>query len=247
MASFNVFVVLSLHVLLLVSIFATRSLHPLSVPHQAIEDEVKATSPLKKFASLPHHSEQLTKASSLRLRYELCKQIIPFQDDVFDILVGRANDAEEIELLATASVTVDHDRSERHSVPESSSRSGKKTRISVPQGSNIGSESVTPPPQHLATRIYQNLHLRLVVATVAFGTRENVERSWVPVSDPLRPPPCRTIHCSHHRDRRLVLSSATAFTRGLAVQFALDSRWKVRGALPQSSPLFFDVSGRLRH
>ncbi|KAK8610485.1 hypothetical protein V6N13_081641 [Hibiscus sabdariffa] len=65
MASFNVFVVLSLHVLLLVSSSATRSLHPLLVPQQAIEDEVKATSPMKKFASLPHHSEQLTKAASV--------------------------------------------------------------------------------------------------------------------------------------------------------------------------------------
>ncbi|KAK8610779.1 hypothetical protein V6N13_081935 [Hibiscus sabdariffa] len=65
MASFNVFIVLSLHVLLLVSSSATRSLHPLSVPHQATEDEVKATSPLKKFTSLPHHSEQLTKAASV--------------------------------------------------------------------------------------------------------------------------------------------------------------------------------------
>ncbi|KAK8610654.1 hypothetical protein V6N13_081810 [Hibiscus sabdariffa] len=65
MASFNVFVVLSLHILLLVSSSATRSLHPLSVPHQAIEDEVKATSLLKKFTSLPHHSEQLTKAASV--------------------------------------------------------------------------------------------------------------------------------------------------------------------------------------
>ncbi|KAK8610759.1 hypothetical protein V6N13_081915 [Hibiscus sabdariffa] len=65
MASFNVFVVLSLHILLLVSSSATRSLHPLSVPHQAIEDEVKATSPLKKFAYLPHYSEQLTKAASV--------------------------------------------------------------------------------------------------------------------------------------------------------------------------------------
>ncbi|KAK8610511.1 hypothetical protein V6N13_081667 [Hibiscus sabdariffa] len=64
-ASFNVFVVLSLNVLLLVSSSATRSLHPLSVPHQAIEDEEKASSPLKKFASLPHHSEQLTKAASV--------------------------------------------------------------------------------------------------------------------------------------------------------------------------------------
>ncbi|KAK8610773.1 hypothetical protein V6N13_081929 [Hibiscus sabdariffa] len=63
MASFNVFVVLSLHVLLLVSSSASRSLHPFSVPHQAIEDEVKATSPLKKFASLAHHSEKLTKAA----------------------------------------------------------------------------------------------------------------------------------------------------------------------------------------
>ncbi|KAK8535516.1 hypothetical protein V6N13_081715 [Hibiscus sabdariffa] len=65
MASFNVFVVLSLHVLLFVSTFASRSLHPLLVPHQAIEDEVKATSPLKKFTSLPHHSEQLKKAASV--------------------------------------------------------------------------------------------------------------------------------------------------------------------------------------
>ncbi|KAK8610729.1 hypothetical protein V6N13_081885 [Hibiscus sabdariffa] len=65
MASFNVFVVLSLHVLLLVSSSTTQSIHPLSVPHQAIEDEVKATSPLKKFASLPHHSEQLRKAASV--------------------------------------------------------------------------------------------------------------------------------------------------------------------------------------
>ncbi|KAK8610714.1 hypothetical protein V6N13_081870 [Hibiscus sabdariffa] len=65
MASFNIFVVLSLHVLLLVLSSATRSLHPLPVPHQAIEDGVKATSPLKKYATLPHHSEQLTKAASV--------------------------------------------------------------------------------------------------------------------------------------------------------------------------------------
>ncbi|KAK8610778.1 hypothetical protein V6N13_081934 [Hibiscus sabdariffa] len=65
MANFNVFVVISLHVLLLVPSFATLWHHPLSVPHQSIEDEVKATSPLKKFASLPHHSEQLTKAASV--------------------------------------------------------------------------------------------------------------------------------------------------------------------------------------
>ncbi|KAK8610832.1 hypothetical protein V6N13_081988 [Hibiscus sabdariffa] len=38
-------------------------LHPFSVRHQAIENEVKATSPLKKFASLPHHSEELAKAA----------------------------------------------------------------------------------------------------------------------------------------------------------------------------------------
>ncbi|KAK8610717.1 hypothetical protein V6N13_081873 [Hibiscus sabdariffa] len=40
-------------------------LHPFSVPHQAIEDEVKVTSPLKKFTSLPHHSEKLTKVASV--------------------------------------------------------------------------------------------------------------------------------------------------------------------------------------
>ncbi|KAK8610755.1 hypothetical protein V6N13_081911 [Hibiscus sabdariffa] len=65
MASFNVFGVLSLHVLLLVSSSATRSHHPLSVRHQAIEDEVKATSTFQKFSSLPHHSEELTKAASV--------------------------------------------------------------------------------------------------------------------------------------------------------------------------------------
>ncbi|KAK8610579.1 hypothetical protein V6N13_081735 [Hibiscus sabdariffa] len=65
MASFNVFIVLSLHVLLLVSSSATRLVHPLSVPHQAIENEVKATSPLMKFTSIPYHSEQLTKAASV--------------------------------------------------------------------------------------------------------------------------------------------------------------------------------------
>ncbi|KAK8610512.1 hypothetical protein V6N13_081668 [Hibiscus sabdariffa] len=65
MARFNVLVVLSLNVLLLDSSSATRSLHPLSVPHQAIEDEEKETSPLKKFTSLTHHSEQLTKAASV--------------------------------------------------------------------------------------------------------------------------------------------------------------------------------------
>ncbi|KAK8610775.1 hypothetical protein V6N13_081931 [Hibiscus sabdariffa] len=65
MASFNVIVMLSLHVLLLVSSSTTRSLHPLSVPQQAIEDEVKATSPMNKFTSLPHQSEQLTKAASV--------------------------------------------------------------------------------------------------------------------------------------------------------------------------------------
>ncbi|KAK8610651.1 hypothetical protein V6N13_081807 [Hibiscus sabdariffa] len=65
MASFNVFVVLSLHVLFLVLCSATQSLNPLLVPHQAIEDEVKATSLLKKFATLPHQSEQLKKATSV--------------------------------------------------------------------------------------------------------------------------------------------------------------------------------------
>ncbi|KAK8610806.1 hypothetical protein V6N13_081984 [Hibiscus sabdariffa] len=65
MARFNVFVMLSLHVLLLVLSSATRLLHPLSVPHQAIEDEVKETTPLKKFASLLHHSEQLKKTASV--------------------------------------------------------------------------------------------------------------------------------------------------------------------------------------
>ncbi|KAK8610862.1 hypothetical protein V6N13_082018 [Hibiscus sabdariffa] len=38
---------------------------PLSVRHQAIEDELKATSALKKFASLPQNSEQLTEAASV--------------------------------------------------------------------------------------------------------------------------------------------------------------------------------------
>ncbi|KAK8681127.1 hypothetical protein V6N13_053534 [Hibiscus sabdariffa] len=65
MASFNVFFVLSLHALLLVSSTATRSLHPLAVPHQAVEDDVKTRSPLNKFASHPHYSAQLTKTTSV--------------------------------------------------------------------------------------------------------------------------------------------------------------------------------------
>ncbi|KAK8661136.1 hypothetical protein V6N13_052035 [Hibiscus sabdariffa] len=65
MASFNIFFVLSLHSLLLVSCTATRSLHPLALPHQAVEDEVKARSSSNKFASLPHYSTQLTKAASV--------------------------------------------------------------------------------------------------------------------------------------------------------------------------------------
>ncbi|KAK8681123.1 hypothetical protein V6N13_053530 [Hibiscus sabdariffa] len=65
MASCNVFFVLSLHALLLVSSTATHSLHPLELPHQAVEDEVKTRSPLNKFASLPHYSTQLTKAASI--------------------------------------------------------------------------------------------------------------------------------------------------------------------------------------
>ncbi|KAK8610819.1 hypothetical protein V6N13_081982 [Hibiscus sabdariffa] len=82
MASFNVFVMLSLHVLLLVSSSATRPLHPLSVPQQAIEDEVKATSPLEKFASRPHHSEQLTKAASVTsaiVKTNESKEFLPHQ------------------------------------------------------------------------------------------------------------------------------------------------------------------------
>ncbi|KAK8661138.1 hypothetical protein V6N13_052037 [Hibiscus sabdariffa] len=65
MASFNIFFVLSLHALLLVSCTATRSLHPLALPHQEVEDEVKARSPLNKFAYVPHYSTQLTKAASV--------------------------------------------------------------------------------------------------------------------------------------------------------------------------------------
>ncbi|KAK8681139.1 hypothetical protein V6N13_053546 [Hibiscus sabdariffa] len=63
MASINVFFVLSLHALILISSTATCSLHPLALPHQAVEDEVKIRSPLNKFASLPHYSTQLTKAA----------------------------------------------------------------------------------------------------------------------------------------------------------------------------------------
>ncbi|KAK8681146.1 hypothetical protein V6N13_053553 [Hibiscus sabdariffa] len=65
MASFNVFFVLSLHALLLVSSTAICSLHSLALPHQAVENEVKTRSPLKKFASLPHYSVELTKAASV--------------------------------------------------------------------------------------------------------------------------------------------------------------------------------------
>ncbi|KAK8681145.1 hypothetical protein V6N13_053552 [Hibiscus sabdariffa] len=65
MASFNVFFVLSLHALLLVLSIATRSLHPLALPHQAVEDEMKTRSRMNKFTSLPHYSTQLTKAASV--------------------------------------------------------------------------------------------------------------------------------------------------------------------------------------
>ncbi|KAK8661137.1 hypothetical protein V6N13_052036 [Hibiscus sabdariffa] len=65
MASFNIFFVLSLHALLSVSCTATHSLHPLALPHQEVEDEVKTRSPLNKFASIPHFSTQLTKAASV--------------------------------------------------------------------------------------------------------------------------------------------------------------------------------------
>ncbi|KAK8681128.1 hypothetical protein V6N13_053535 [Hibiscus sabdariffa] len=65
MANFNVFFVLSLHALLLVSSTATHSLHPLALPHQAVEDEVKTRSPLNKFAYLPHYSMQLRKPASV--------------------------------------------------------------------------------------------------------------------------------------------------------------------------------------
>ncbi|KAK8604990.1 hypothetical protein V6N13_082451 [Hibiscus sabdariffa] len=40
-------------------------LNQIQLPHHAIEDEVKEASPLKKFASLPHHLEQLTKSASV--------------------------------------------------------------------------------------------------------------------------------------------------------------------------------------
>ncbi|KAK8681163.1 hypothetical protein V6N13_053570 [Hibiscus sabdariffa] len=65
MASFNVFFVLYLHALLLVLITATHSVHPLALPHKAVEDEVKKWSPLNKFSSLPHFSMQLTKVASI--------------------------------------------------------------------------------------------------------------------------------------------------------------------------------------
>ncbi|KAK8681162.1 hypothetical protein V6N13_053569 [Hibiscus sabdariffa] len=65
MASFNLFFVLFLHALLFVSSIATRSLHPLALPQQAVEDDVKTRLPLNKFASLPHYSTQLTKAASV--------------------------------------------------------------------------------------------------------------------------------------------------------------------------------------
>ncbi|KAK8661141.1 hypothetical protein V6N13_052040 [Hibiscus sabdariffa] len=65
MASFNIFFVHSLHALLLVLCTATCSLHPLAIPHQEVEDEVKARPPLNKFASLPNYSMQFTKAASV--------------------------------------------------------------------------------------------------------------------------------------------------------------------------------------
>ncbi|KAL4313313.1 hypothetical protein GQ457_01G018870 [Hibiscus cannabinus] len=55
---------------------------------------------------------------ALGLMYELCRHVIPFQDDVFDVLVGRAKDVEEVELLASAAgCRVDRELSRRPSLP----------------------------------------------------------------------------------------------------------------------------------
>ncbi|KAK8981917.1 hypothetical protein V6N11_072906 [Hibiscus sabdariffa] len=83
---------------------------------------------------------------ALGLRYELCKQVIPFQDDVFDILVGRAKDIEEIELLSPASDSADRDWFDRPII-ESSSHPDKRTRMAMSQRSNSGpilTTSLTP-------------------------------------------------------------------------------------------------------
>ncbi|KAK8610709.1 hypothetical protein V6N13_081865 [Hibiscus sabdariffa] len=74
------------------------------VPHQAIEDEVKAKSPLKKFASLPHHSEQLTKTASVTsatMKADESKEFSNGKNNSALMQEGReANNAFELERLS---------------------------------------------------------------------------------------------------------------------------------------------------
>ncbi|KAE8707211.1 hypothetical protein F3Y22_tig00110386pilonHSYRG00027 [Hibiscus syriacus] len=71
------------------------------------------------------------------LKYELRRQVVTHQDEIFDVLVGRAKDAKEVEVLASGRERVDQDRSKKFSGPmESSAQSGKRTRTSAPQRSN---------------------------------------------------------------------------------------------------------------
>ncbi|KAK8559631.1 hypothetical protein V6N13_016372 [Hibiscus sabdariffa] len=65
MANFNVFFMLSLHVLFLVSGFATRSLHSFSVFDRSFEDETKVQPLFYESGSFYHrHSPQLTTIAS---------------------------------------------------------------------------------------------------------------------------------------------------------------------------------------
>ncbi|KAE8664148.1 Detected protein of unknown function [Hibiscus syriacus] len=81
------------------------------------------------------------------LRYELRRQVVALQDEIFDVLVNRAKDAEEMDALASGRERVDQERSRKSFGPtESSAQSGKRTRTSAPQRSNTRFRPTTSSP-----------------------------------------------------------------------------------------------------
>ncbi|KAE8687190.1 Detected protein of unknown function [Hibiscus syriacus] len=88
------------------------------------------------FSMVPTERDRC-RISALGLRYELRRQVVTHQDEIFDVLVSRAKDAEEVEVLASGRERVDQERSKKFSGPiKSSTQFGKRTRTSVPQRSN---------------------------------------------------------------------------------------------------------------
>ncbi|KAE8667867.1 Detected protein of unknown function [Hibiscus syriacus] len=88
------------------------------------------------FSMVPTERDRCRKFA-IGLRYELRRQVVTHQNEIFDVLMGRAKDAEEVEVLASGRERVDQDRSKKFSGPmESSAQSEKRTRTSAPQRSN---------------------------------------------------------------------------------------------------------------